>query len=86
MAENNQTYIGEFERNATEKVVGTIGEYQGKQRVDLRIYYQPDADNWYPTKKGINLGLDNWKDFKDLMGRVDDALSKGKWGGHPSLD
>jgi len=73
----NQT-IAEIEKNTLEKIVATLGEYKDKQRIDIRVYFQPDADpnNWVPTKKGINIGLDTWGEFKDLIEKVDQAISK----------
>ena len=70
--------IGEMDKSSTEKIVVTLGEYKGKQRIDMRVYFQPDADpgNWKPTKKGINIDLDSWGEFKDLVGKVDRAITK----------
>ncbi len=71
--------IGEFQKNAMEKLVATLGEYKGRPRIDIRIHFQPEAsepDKWIPTKKGINLSPDNWADFKKLIGQVDKALSE----------
>ena len=68
--------IGEIQKNALEKIVASLGEYRGKQRIDFRIYFQPDTnpDNWVPTKKGINLDIDSWGEFKDLVERIDQAI------------
>jgi len=74
----NQT-IGEIQKNALEKIVVTAGEYQGKKRIDIRTYYLPnqaEPDEWKPTKKGINLSLDNWQEFKELVGKIDQAIGK----------
>ncbi len=71
--------IGEIQKNAMEKVVATLGEYKGKPRVDIRTYFLPDQaepDNWIPTKKGINLSLDNWVEFKELVKKIDKAVGK----------
>ena len=68
--------IAEIQKSALEVIRASIGEFKEKQRIDIRTYYQPDADpnNWVPTKKGINLSLDNWKDFKDLVEKIDQAI------------
>jgi len=71
--------IGEIEKSALEKIVAAIGEFKGKTRIDLRVYYQPVAhkpDEWVPTKKGINLDPETWYDFKNLIAKVDQALTK----------
>ena len=57
--------IGEMQKNALEKIVATLAEYEGKQRVDIRVYYKDDNQEWIPTEKGINLGLNSWKEKKD---------------------
>ena len=33
-------------------------------------------DDYKPTKKGINLGMEQWKEFKDLVGKIDKAIGK----------
>ena len=68
--------VREIEKNTLEKIVATMGEFKGKQRIDIRIYFQDDNDEWRPTKKGINLGLDDQKEFKDLVGEIDQAIRK----------
>ena len=71
--------IGEIQKNALEKILVTVGEYQGKQRIDIRTYYLPnqaEPDEWKPTKKGINLSPDNWHEFKELVEKVDQAIGR----------
>ncbi len=69
--------IGEIQKNVFEKVVVTLIEHQGKQRIDIRTYIisdQGDADRWLPSKKGINLSLEMWEAFKELIEKIDQAL------------
>lgn len=71
--------IGEIQKNSIEKIIATLSEYRGKERIDIRTYFQPDTtdpDKWVATKKGINLGLDNWEEFKDLIEKVDRVVWK----------
>ncbi len=70
----------EVEKNTLEKLVATLGEYKDKPRIDIRVYFQPDADpdNWVPTKKGINISMDSWGEFKNLVAKIDQAVSKKK--------
>lgn len=75
--------IGEISKNPYEKIVATLGEFKGRTRIDLRMYFKPEvseADKWVPTKKGINLDVDMWSDFKELVGKVDEALGKAEGG------
>lgn len=50
--------IDRFRRNATEEVRATLRTYRGRKYMDLRIYYQDDAGEYKPTKKGINLSVE----------------------------
>ena len=70
--------IGEIDKNQLEKIVATLGEYKDKQRIDIRVYFQPDADpnNWIPTKKGINVALDSWPEFKGLIEKIDAVVGE----------
>jgi len=68
--------IGEIQKNVFEKVVITLIEHQGKQRIDIRTYIvdQSDPNTWLPSKKGVNLSLDMWEDFKGLVEKIDRAI------------
>ena len=70
--------LGEINKNAIEKIMATLGEYKDKPRIDIRVYFLPDADpdNWIPTKKAINLSLGQWADFKGLVESINTALKK----------
>lgn len=70
--------IGEMQKYTLEVIRVTLGEFKEKQRIDIRTYFQPDADpdKWIPTKKGINISLDTWGEFKDLVEKVDQAIGK----------
>jgi hypothetical protein len=71
--------IGEIQKNVVEKIVAIIGTYQGKDRIDIRTYFNPDQsepDNWVSTKKGINIDVRSWKDFKNLIGKIDKAIAQ----------
>ena len=75
----NQT-IGELSKNSMEKIVASLGEYKGRPRIDIRVFWQPEPaepDKWVATRKGINLSPDRWQDFKKLIARVDKAIDKG---------
>jgi hypothetical protein len=48
----------EFAKGPTEVVRAGISEFGGKLRADIRVYYQNENEEWRPTKKGINLEVD----------------------------
>ncbi|MEQ8167744.1 MAG: transcriptional coactivator p15/PC4 family protein [Candidatus Eremiobacterota bacterium] len=68
--------IGEIKKNRGEKIVFSLGEFKGKKRIDIRNYFlgEEDSETWKPTKKGINISLEQWQEFKELLKEVDNAL------------
>ena len=48
-------------------------EYRGHEFIDVRIYYQNDASEWCPTRKGVTIALDLLDEFKAaIAGRAVD--------------
>jgi len=62
--------IGEIPKNAPKKYVATPGEFQGKTRIDIRVYYKTESDNWRSTKKGVNMDTETWPEFKTKRGNT----------------
>jgi hypothetical protein len=61
------TVIAEFQQNAVEHIRLVLQEYKGKRLIDLRIYYQDDAGEWLPTKKGMALTVEQWPELRQAM-------------------
>jgi len=71
--------IASIQKNALEKIIAIQGEYRGEPRIDIRIYFQSkqtEPDKWLPTKKGLNLSPENWKEFKKMVDKVDQVIGK----------
>ncbi|MBA7526414.1 hypothetical protein ES705_18576 [subsurface metagenome] len=52
--------LGELEITDNKKLVLSIGEFKGSERVDLRQYIKVDNE-YIPTKKGVNFDSE-WVD------------------------
>lgn len=57
--------LGELEITDNKKLVLSIGEFKGSERVDLRQYIKVDNE-YIPTKKGVNFDSE-WVDKFILM-------------------
>ena len=68
--------IAEMYKNPIEKVVASLSTFKDKERFDIRIFFQVDAREFIPTKKGINLDVDSWQEFKDLVDKLGEAIRK----------
>ena len=70
----NGHQVGDFNG----KVV-TIKEYKGKVYVDIRKWFTDKQTNVLePTRKGINLSLDEVSTLIDLLSKVEEMKAKGE--------
>jgi hypothetical protein len=65
--------IHEFQKNANEKVRVELCQFQGKDYINLRIYFQDDDNQWRPTKKGITIASEL---IEELKKGTDKALAE----------
>ena len=70
--------IAEMYKNPIEKVVASLSTFKDKERFDIRIFFQVDAREFIPTKKGINLDVDSWQEFKEMIDKLDKAIKGNK--------
>lgn len=45
--------IKEIEKNSKEKIRISIDEFRGHKFCSVRVYFEDDKSEWWPTKKGI---------------------------------
>ncbi len=58
--------IGEIPKGK-DKIIVTVKEFKGKQYIDIRTYFENDAGEWIPTKKGISLTPENLDDVIKIL-------------------
>ncbi len=66
--------IGEIERGETEVVRVSAEEYKGRKYVDIRIYFENDAGEWKPTKKGVTVAPEKVDEFMELIRKAKEAV------------
>ena len=62
--------IGRFKKTESTSVIIRINEFQGEQGVDIREYVETKKYTG-PTKKGTRIPKSKWKDFKELIDKVE---------------
>ena len=62
--------IDEFEITDNKKLVLSIGEYRGSERVDLRQYVKV-KDEFIATRKGINFNSEWLPDFVKMVRKLE---------------
>jgi hypothetical protein len=68
------TIIKDIKRNDREIIRIEVSEFEGKELINLRIWYQA-IDNrgdivYKPTKKGIALNITQYSDLKEGIDRI----------------
>ena len=58
--------IGYLELTPTQKLIFSISSFKGRKYIDIRTWFQDQAGDWKPTKKGIHFSTDKFKNFEKL--------------------
>ena len=62
-----QKVLKDIQKNASNRIRISLTEFKGHDFVDLRVYYEDEAGEYKPTKKGVAFN-------PDLISQVIDAL------------
>lgn len=66
--------IGKLDITDSTKLVLSVGEFRGAQRVDLRTYVKlKDKEEYIHTKKGINFNAEWIDDFIKMVEKLKDV-------------
>jgi hypothetical protein len=64
--------IGRIRKNDTTEIVVQKTEYKGSVGIDIREYVTSDKYTGW-SKNGIRISVDKWKEFKDILDKVESA-------------
>lgn len=68
------TDLGTIPKNSREEIRVTLETYQGRELVNLRVWFEADGGEYRPSKKGIAFR-------RELLPEVLTALNKAREGG-----
>lgn len=74
MPEDNNP-VASFQKNSQEEFRFTISSFRGNDYVDIRIYYENDGE-FLPSKKGITVSPDAWKEFRSCLDALEAELKE----------
>jgi hypothetical protein len=66
--------VAQFKKNASEEVRVSIGEFQGHKLINMRVYFRSATSEWLPSRKGLALGIDRYRELADAVQKVGQAL------------
>ncbi len=56
-----------IDKSETERVRLGVNEYQGRNYIDIRVFYQDEGGDWHPTKKGVTLPTDKLDELREAV-------------------
>ncbi len=65
----------EFDKGGDELIRATISDFAGKQRADLRVYFQTDDGAWHPTKRGVSVTTDLMPELKKAVTKLEKEMA-----------
>jgi len=68
----NMKEIGQLDVTDNKRLILSIGEFRGDERVDLRQYVKVDNE-FIPTKKGINFNSEWLPDFIKMVRKLEEV-------------
>lgn len=60
----------EWDKGINGKIVVELSDYNKQTYLNIRVYFQKDNE-WFPTKKGINLNVDYLAELKKAIERAE---------------
>lgn len=67
--------IGEIQKTGTDKIIVTVKEFKGKTYVDVRNFFENDAGEMIPTKKGVSLTPENLDELIQILNEAKKKLA-----------
>lgn len=64
--------IAQLDITDNKRLILSIGEYRGAERIDLRQYVKAGSE-YIPTKKGINFNAEWLDDFLKMVKKLEDV-------------
>lgn len=73
----DNTTIGEYEKNARERIRVSLATFKGHRFCDVRVYAATQDGTYVPTKSGITTPLTRIPALIDLLSQADAAANNG---------
>jgi len=67
-----------FKKNLFEEVRVKLVNWKGQDYLDVRVWFKGDADEFFPTKKGLTIGVELIPKFLDALQEATMVLKKAE--------
>jgi hypothetical protein len=70
-----EALVARIPKNPTEEVRVALTSYRGHDLVDIRVFYQDEAGEWRPTKRGVSLSVDSFTELREAVAKAEEMLN-----------
>ena len=63
-----------FEKNKIYTVVVSMEKFRGKENFSVRLYFRDNAGELRPTRQGVTLPVEKFKDFNKAIRKLEEVL------------
>jgi hypothetical protein len=72
--------IADIEKNSREIIRVEVTEYQGRELINLRIWYHHFDGEYKPTQKGVALDISKFAELKNSILKLEEYIAEHKSG------
>jgi hypothetical protein len=71
--------VARFRKSAMEEIVMAVRTYEGSEFVDIRTFFGPRGQETRPTKKGITIPFEHYREFRKQIDLLDSVVAELGW-------
>lgn len=71
--------IARMRKSELEELVVLVRTYAGREFVDIRTFFGPRGQETKPTKKGVTVPVEHYREFRKAIELLDDVMEDSGW-------
>ncbi len=71
--------VARFRKSDLEELVVAVRTYEGNEFVDIRTFFGPRGQETKPTKKGVTIPLELYREFRKTVDLLDGIMKHDGW-------
>jgi len=73
--EGDEILVRAIDKGLGNRIHIRISEFRERDYLDIRNYYEDDAGEWKPTRKGIAIPVEFYDDLMDALAAAKDVIA-----------
>ncbi len=71
--------VARFRKSEMEEIVMAVRTYLGTEFVDIRTFFGPRGQQTKPTKKGVTIPFEHYREFRKQIELLDTVVADKGW-------